>query len=363
MAPSEIIPNTSEEEPMPNQNDDGAMMVSGDDEESSPHTESNTTNNDANAKSVMLSQSILDIVSTNFEVENLPGIMLRGCDNNTDWTMEELDQLTKQFQIMYSNVSKRMKKIIEQIRKVDRELEKKGAGIPSSTNTNTSKKRKQMDDEDDDDDEQPSKPITATPTTRRCFSPLQSRKKNDYNSTASWEKYTKRSNRGNINIMAPVSLRYNNNLAATMANCHCQATKNIFHTPPLMNSSQKQKQDQVQLSGLLLAAAAVDRNKINESNPSNNKVEPSSSSLISCESTTTITNTYPLINVPLSSTEYSNTSNDLQHMKSSNLDESNTQGYQYQHVSDNNNSSLTLPPLSSIQTLNDSSHNSSYPYT
>ncbi|KAF0981675.1 hypothetical protein FDP41_012332 [Naegleria fowleri] len=362
MAPSsETTPSaaTEEESQMSNQNHDGAMMVGGDDEESSAPTESNT--HDANSRNVVLSQSILDIVSTNFEVESLPGIILRGCDNNTEWTMEELDQLTKQFQIMYTNVSKRMKKIIEQIRKVDRELEKKGTGIPSNANS-SSKKRKQMDDEDDDDDdEQPSKPTTVTPTARRCFSPLQSRKKNDYNSTASWEKYTKRSNRGNINIMAPVSLRYNNNLAATMANCHCQAnlaSKNIFHTPPLMNSSQKQKQDQVQLSGLLLAAASIDRNKINESNYSNNKVEPSSTSLISSESTTTTIINASSNNVPLSSTtEHSNTSNDLQHISPSNLT------LEPRYASDNNNNvNLTLPPLSSIQTLNDSSH-SSYPYT
>jgi len=198
---------------------------------------------------------VYDIVTTMFESDQLPGIVLRGCDGNTDWTMEELDQLTKQFQILYSNGTKRTKKIIEQIKKIDKELEKKGTSIPSNAN----KKRKHTNDDDDDDETEEQPP---THSSRRCFCPSQQTKKKS--SPTSWEKYTKRSNRG-TNI-SPVSLRYNSNLAATLANGHCQPLieKNIYQTPPLVNISQKDREQVQQLSALLVAAAAVDRNKIAE---------------------------------------------------------------------------------------------------
>lgn len=178
--------------------------------------------------------------------------------------MEELDQLTKQFQVMYSTVHKRTKKIIEQIRKIDKELERNGTNIPS-------KKRKQADDEEDEDDENSK---TTNTTSRRCFSPQQSKKKSLFN-PSSWEKYTKRSNRGNANNS--ISLRYNNNLVAAMANSHCRTlpSENPYHTSPLINVSQKEKEDQVQLSALLVAAAAVDRSKTNNSDPTKSE-QPSS---------------------------------------------------------------------------------------
>ncbi|EFC44229.1 predicted protein [Naegleria gruberi] len=306
-------------------------------------------------REVTLSESVGSIVSTIFEVESLPGIILRGCDTNTDWTMDELDQLTKQFQILYGNGTKRTKKIIEQIKKIDKELELKGSNTPS----NTSRKRKHYDDDDEDDSSDEQTENTNVQSARRCFCPSLSKKKNP-SATVAWEKYTKRSNRGNVNS---VSLRYNSNLAATMANGHRQATlvleASLQKTTPLMGSSKKERMDEMQLSTLLVAAATVDRQKLSTGNVenSNSITEQQASTNVT---TTTTTQQASLVVSSTSEQVQEQTANpppQVDQIPSIQTTSSSTYPPMYNNqvpVDETSSSNFILPPLSQ-------SHN--YPYT
>ncbi|KAL9644040.1 hypothetical protein ABK040_005508 [Willaertia magna] len=272
--------------------------------------------------------NVNDIISTTFEIDPIPSIILRACDSNTNWNMDELDQLTKNFQLMYNIGTKRTKKLIEQIKKIDKELEttttisttsvnsntannsnnNQSNSVPIATNSsnnplnnsnnnNASTKKRKYNDQDVEDsssvDEEESnnndnnnnnlnnniitinnankamtarvcgaKTLSGDPCKRIGFCPIHAKLKSN-----SWEKYTKRSFRSN-NVNN--NNKANNILEGTTSNVLLSNNSlNVLGgsnstSRPIVSSSLKERQQQIQVSVLLVAAAALDRQSLNE---------------------------------------------------------------------------------------------------